>query len=231
MNYKKSGDTADFWNKYWGNEKTFTFESMVNVAYPDVVKKLLSLTNQNSRCLEIGCGSGSYSLELAKAGRKIIASDVSLESLKITNKKAKVFGLKLETEIIDVYNILYKEGSFDLIFSDGVMEHLDIPKSLKEQKRVLGEGGWLTFKVPNGNHFLHDMVLKLSHRGRPVPFGWYYLNKKTWRQFMERAGFKNIKIIPCGNLLLSLLRRIFKTKRFNFVPCLGKIYYFIMGQK
>ncbi|MBU4015741.1 hypothetical protein KJ878_06140 [Patescibacteria group bacterium] len=48
-----------------------------NTAYPEVVKLLLNLSDENSNCIELGCGSGTYAIELLANNRKCIASDFS----------------------------------------------------------------------------------------------------------------------------------------------------------
>jgi len=83
-----------------------------------------------------------------------------------------------EGRIANALGIPYKSNSFDVVFSDNVLEHLDDPLQVfREAARVLKPGGAFLFKTPNKWHYMpviarltphafHEFVNK--RRGRDV---------------------------------------------------------------
>ena len=218
------------WNSYWKSNYTEKKVLGVNTTYPDVINDLLNVTNNKSKCIELGCGSGNYCLELIRRGRDCIASDLSEDAIKLTAKKGEIlFGVKPKIKIVDVYDIPYKKNTFDLIFSDGLLEHLDVPKALKEIKRVLKPGGWVVSKVPSDS-FLYKIIFNLIQikewRAEEENY-----SKTQWKKFFSDLGFKEIEIRKTGNLILALNRRLFKNKRLDELPGFGKIYFLIKARK
>ena len=98
--------------------------------------------------------------------------------------------------------IPYPDNSFDLIFSDNVLEHLDHPEAVfLEVARVLKPGGKFFFKTPNKSHYMpliarmtphrfHAFVNKL--RGREVedtfPTRYRANSRRCVRKLAEAAG-------------------------------------------
>lgn len=80
------------------------------------------LSNSNQHILELNCGTGEDAVFFAKKGHNVIVTDASQEMLKVTLDKALQFGVKeqLTSEVFDMnkQNTHFKEGQFDLIFSN-----------------------------------------------------------------------------------------------------------------
>jgi len=225
MNQKQS------WDKHWGKQSTIKRLRKINTAYPEVTQVLLNLSNENSKCLELGCGSGTYAIELLTNKRNCLASDISEEALVLTKIKGKqLYDLDIPTQLIDIYNIPYPDNTFDLIFSDGLIEHLNIPEALEETKRVLMPSGWMVVKVPTGSLLYRIVYYLLSPiENRPYEA---WLPKKEWQKKLINVGFQNIKIFNCGGILVGLAMRIpIMNKLLKFLPSFGKIYFLIKAQK
>ncbi len=92
----------------------------------------------------------------------------ALEELSFKDRAAKVVGVDADEAVLqnphlDEAKVLrlpegvipYPEGSFDLVFSNNVLEHLAAPEgSLKEILRVLKPGGVFLAKTPNKAHYI-----------------------------------------------------------------------------
>ena len=77
----------------------------------------------------------------------------------------------------DAGRIPYKDGIFDVVFADNVMEHLDDPKTVfAEIARVLKPGGVLLFKTPNRSHYMPLIARLTPHEFHP------FLNKLRGRE-------------------------------------------------
>lgn len=109
--------------------------------------------NKGKRCLEVGCGRGSLSAYFSDAGYKCTLLDISPTVIEIAKRIFKKNNLEAEFVVGDANNLPFKDNSFDIIFSIGLLEHIeDIKSSIKEQVRVLDKGGiFIAYIVPE-NH-------------------------------------------------------------------------------
>ncbi|MFH1564081.1 MAG: class I SAM-dependent methyltransferase [Nitrospirota bacterium] len=103
--------------------------------------------NPSKKILELGCGTGEYTLRLAKTGSKIIAIDISLPL--INQAKQKIKATNVNFVIADAENLPFKDNTFDAVVGNAVLHHLDLDSALEEMKRVLKTGGKIAFTEPN----------------------------------------------------------------------------------
>ena len=117
-----------------------------------VVGKLAKLLGERPgpfpRALEIGAGTGYFSLNLLQA-RVIGAAtctDISPGMLATLSGNAGRLGLDVETVACDAASLPFDDGSFDLVFGHAVLHHLpDLERAFAEFARVLRPGGTLYF--------------------------------------------------------------------------------------
>src|SRR5208282_4520175 len=103
------------------------------------------------RVLEIGCGTAIDSHYLSGKFNSVAfwASDVSREAVAVANKTGELLGSKVNLTVADVKSMPFDDGFFDIVFSQGVMEHFKDPlPAIKEQLRVLKSDGYLIIDVP-----------------------------------------------------------------------------------
>ncbi|EOD00680.1 class I SAM-dependent methyltransferase [Caldisalinibacter kiritimatiensis] len=94
------------------------------------------------KVLDVGCGTGNYSIELAKMGCEVVGIDISDEMLDIAKNKAKENNLDIEFYNMDVYNIKFDDESFDAVFSMAAFEFIKEPeKAIEEIFRVVKKDG------------------------------------------------------------------------------------------
>jgi ubiquinone/menaquinone biosynthesis C-methylase UbiE len=100
------------------------------------------------RALEIGAGTGYFSLNLLRAGviRSAVASDISPGMLRALSASAQELGLSVETVACEAASLPFEDGSFDLVFGHAVLHHLpDLAAAFREFRRVLRPGGVVAF--------------------------------------------------------------------------------------
>jgi ubiquinone/menaquinone biosynthesis C-methylase UbiE len=99
------------------------------------------------RSLEIGCGTGFFTLNLRLAGvlsDDLHVTDISPGMVDVAKRNAAGLGLRLDGEPADVEALPYADDSFDLVIGHAVIHHVpDIEQAFREMLRVLRPGGRL----------------------------------------------------------------------------------------
>lgn len=100
--------------------------------------------------LDAGCGTGNYTIEMAKRGADVVGVDSSEEMVGWAKRKAEGERLKVSFQVADAIKLSFPDDSFDLIVSNGLLCFLKEPeKALMEMHRVLKPGGRLVVGVLN----------------------------------------------------------------------------------
>jgi SAM-dependent methyltransferase len=100
------------------------------------------------RGLEIGAGTGYFSLNLLKQGilTHVTCTDVSPGMLETLSGSAERLGLDVETAVCDAEALPFENDSFDVVFGHAVLHHIpDLPQAFREFRRVLKPGGVIAF--------------------------------------------------------------------------------------
>ena len=100
------------------------------------------------RALEIGAGTGYFSLNLLRAGvvGEAVATDISPGMLRRLERSAAELGLPVETAACEATELPFDDDSFDLVFGHAVLHHLpDLHAAFIEFRRVLRAGGLVAF--------------------------------------------------------------------------------------
>lgn len=105
----------------------------------------------DARILDIGCGTGQMSLYLAHASRVVIGADLVRKSLELAAATALRFDISrvlfVET---DLHCPGLREGSFDVVYSSGVLHHTPDPRrSFMRIAQLVRPGGWIVVGLYN----------------------------------------------------------------------------------
>ncbi|MGH7398752.1 MAG: class I SAM-dependent methyltransferase, partial [Candidatus Rokuibacteriota bacterium] len=96
----------------------------------------------SARILEVGCGAGSYVRLLGGLGHRPVGLDYSRPSL--ARALASDPGGKGRYVAGDTYGLPFREATFDMVMSIGVLQALSDPeRALDEMARLLSPGGVL----------------------------------------------------------------------------------------
>ncbi len=117
--------------------------------------------------LDYGCGHGMASVVLARAGATVSGFDLSPEYVAEARRRAEANGVRVDFRSADAEELPYADESFDAVWGNAILHHLDLDRAGAELKRVLKPGGVAVFCEPwGGNPFLNFARRCLPYPGK-----------------------------------------------------------------
>lgn len=200
------------------------------------VEMLCADIRPGMRILEVGCGTGLLTEEIAKRDVKLYSLDISQELLKRAKERS---GNK---DIIffcsSAYELGFADASFDRVIGMSVLHHLDMDRAWREFYRILKKGGRVAFSEPN---MLNPHIFAERHffreRFHNSPDETAFVRFALKRQ-MKGLGFREIEIDPFDFLYPKIPDSMAEKaesllKVFEKIPVLSEIAgsLFIRGAK
>ena len=168
---KTSDLYTSLWNKF---EKRTIMEEGRALIEKRIPKKIIDDCIKDKTVLDMGCGSGRYSIALSLLGaKKVYALDLFEQSYKARKQIADERKLNIEFLEGNFHNLPFKDNFFDFIFCNGTIHHsTSIEKSLKEFKRVLKEGhkGFLYLYAKGGIFWNTRDAVRKIFKGIPSEY-------------------------------------------------------------
>ena len=194
------------WDDLWRRRKRI-------YVYANVLEAVREVGDlREARILEVGCGRGITLLELARSGAWVVGLDYSPEAI----ATCKRFEERMERPGGSVFlrgdakQLPFAEGSFDFVYSIGLIEHFEDPGLLlAEQYRVLRPGGTLLVQVPQ-KYSLYTLVKKLLIWMGKWPYGGWetQFSGRELSELVVRVGFKPQLSYGYGSLTLAAVRHL-----------------------
>lgn len=178
-------DNKIFWNK-WAKryDRAMSGDSKM---YAQIVTRIKKKLNRNMTVLELACGTGLLSVQLAGSVKMMEATDFFNEMIRQAKEKSQ--SVRLHFSVQDATNLPYASETFDTVIISNALHIMPYPqKALSEIHRVLKQNGILiapTFTAAGsllGRIKIRMMELsgfKVFHKWTPEE----YIN------FLENNGF------------------------------------------
>ena len=158
--------------KFYYQEIADEFESLdnkydlarrISIVFNDLLK---GIPLQGSKVLDLGCGYGAFSIELAKRGVDLISADIGELLVRKTSATTNLPGA-----VLDACSIGLKSESIDIMISSEMIEHTLSPTgAVREAGRILKVGGYLILTTPN---YYWQWMVRLASALRIRPFQGY----------------------------------------------------------
>ncbi|HXP10512.1 MAG TPA: class I SAM-dependent methyltransferase [Acidobacteriaceae bacterium] len=156
----------------------------------DFLARLVARLDQ-PRVLDLGCGAGHASFATAPFAREVVAFDLTRAMLEVTGAAAKGRGLtNISTMQGSVEELPFPVAEFDCVVSRYSAHHWnDVPRALREVKRILKPGGWVCMiDLAGAPSPLLDTHLQAVELARDPSHVRSYTNAE-WLSFFEAALF------------------------------------------
>jgi SAM-dependent methyltransferase len=215
-------DVQKFWNsdpcgtRYLGGQEDFAAHARARYELEPYIPEFAQFSSARGRkVLEIGVGMGADYLEWLKAGAHATGIDMSAVSIERARRRCEAAGFVPDLRVADAEHLPFADGSFDVVYSYGVMHHSpDTQRCLREAWRVLKPGGearimvyhhpsltalmlWLRYGVLHGKAIRQIVYERLESPGTKT------YPKAEIPSLME--GFENLairQVFSPGDLLL-----------------------------
>ncbi|MCJ7651411.1 MAG: class I SAM-dependent methyltransferase [Candidatus Lokiarchaeota archaeon] len=214
----------DIWDKNWKDQINIDPQKIINSHFTQeafyCLKNFID-ERKDKIILEAGCGTGRFCCLLAKnfPNSKVIGKDISPNSLKIANSLKEY--LKISNVSFgagNLFQILYPNDYFDVVFNEGVIEHYSFNNkpnyidAAREMIRVTKKSGKIIIVVPNWYNFPHTLYKwTLNKLGKRFIYGY----EKSFKYLELKKIFSDLGL---GEIEVS-----------GFYPSYG--FYRISGEK
>jgi 2-polyprenyl-3-methyl-5-hydroxy-6-metoxy-1,4-benzoquinol methylase len=174
----------------------------------DFIEKEIDF-NKSQKIIDIGCGTGRHSIELAKRGYKVTGIDLSESQLARAKEKAKAQNLQIDFQKHDARNLTFKneydlaiilcEGAFSLMETDEMNYEI-----LRNATNSLKAAGKLIFTTLNGLfplfHSVEEFCTSTTEEGNAT-YSKNTFDLMTFRDFnitTVEDDFGNKKELECN---------------------------------
>ncbi len=159
----------EFWeaNPLWTGESDFApgtrefFEEHVRVVANDcfagqIDERIFPRLGSKDRVLDLGCGPGLWTIELARRGcTSIVAADLTENALSLARRRCEIFQVAAEFSQQNAERMTFSDNTFSHVNCQGVIHHTpDTAACIREIARVLRPGGTASISVYYRNIFL-----------------------------------------------------------------------------
>jgi SAM-dependent methyltransferase len=155
--------------------------------------------------LDLGCGHGMAAVVMARRGARVIALDVSPGYLAEARTRAAVNGVAVDFVQADAQRLPFADSTFDRVWGNAVLHHLDLAVAAGELRRVLRPGGVAVFCEPWGG----NPLVEWARRRLPYPGKHHTRDERPLRGAdlaPLRAAFPRLEVE--GYQLLGMARRV-----------------------
>ena len=209
-----------------------------NPARVDYAKRKIfedfKINPSGKRALEVGCGGGILSEEIAGLGFDATGIDPSEPSLRVAADHAQAGGLDIRYLKGVGESLPFPAGSYDVVFCCDVLEHVrDLPKVISEISRVLKTGGVFIYDTFNRTLISKLVAVKIGQEWK----SWAFMpaDLHVWKMFIKpgelKSLFKTNHLRWMEHQGLKPDRSVFRIQRFLRQRANGKMSYRELGEK
>lgn len=159
--------------------------------------------------LDYGCGHGMAAVVFARAGADVTAFDLSPGYVAEAEARAKTNGVAVRFAVADAEELPFADNSFNAVWGNAILHHLDLRRAGAELHRVLKPDGVAVFCEPwGGNPLLSFARRRLPYPGKDRTADEQPLRKRDLAPLWE--FFPSLAVR--GHQLLGMLGRVVRSR-------------------
>lgn len=182
---------------------------------------LLNRINSSDNVLDMGCGTGRFTIPIAQKARKTTGLDISAAMLAKADEKSQKLSLNIDFQEGDMANMPFEDSSFDVITSMLALMHIPLENRQQvfvEASRVLKPGGRMIVSVKNSiferlssvDRFASvditdiedkQLIFTATKSGKELTAPWYSFSPQELNTLFSVAGLNVVQLK--GNIPLS----------------------------
>jgi SAM-dependent methyltransferase len=164
---------------------------------------LIAEVKRGERVLDLGCGAGQFTAELALAGALPVGVDVAEAAL----RRARAAHPQLDFRRVEVDGPLpFEDGSFELVWASEVIEHVaDTARWLSELRRVLMPRGRVLLTTPSHGR-VRVALGGIERFSEPLGDHLHLYTRRSLSALLDEFGFGDVTAHAVGGP--PLLRRM-----------------------
>ncbi|MBE0433303.1 class I SAM-dependent methyltransferase [candidate division WOR-3 bacterium] len=137
-------------------------------------------TLEHPNILDIGCGTGVVTLELARLSNdRVIGVDIDKAAIEKLRRKIKGAGLRDRVKAVEcsMYDIEFADGVFDIIWTEGAIHVIGFTEGLRRWRNLIKSEGFFV---------IHDRIAGMQENERAISACGYTLinrfivTKEAW---------------------------------------------------
>lgn len=202
------------------DEKRFGEDSWETNVHQNILLDFLSNIHEQSRVLEVGCGTGRFTKTLVKQEFETTAVDLSEAMIRETLRRCHSLDGQNPPSVLnaDVNNIALDDDSFDVCIMINVTSHLPNPEvSFQEIARVVRTGGHIftNFPILTSPYFPIGLIVNMRNKSvqEDVYAHWY-----SWNELKRIFSNANLEVKQTwGHLIPPNGKYIFVNALFRFL--------------
>jgi len=214
------------WESYWKKGGTQISVKLEKHYSSYLIYKILKKEiNNQPMILEIGAGASRSSLLLGKFdGVTPFLLDTSISAVKISKKIATFHDIKAYHIIGDAFMPPFKDYSFDVVWSGGLLEHFSNQEGyqlIKNMFRLIKKGGKVIAIVPNRNAVVYNLSRQIAQKLGTWPYGFEEPMIDTDFKPIKGAELKvysagmlhqigAVSVLPIGGFLSWIIERLLR---------------------
>src|SRR5690348_9321990 len=180
---------APFWKEIYSSGDVYA--RIHQARHQAALAWIESLALPGARVLDVGCGAGYMSVELARRGFAVHAIDSTQAMLEQAQQYAEASGVTLSLSTGDVTALSFDDRAFDLVIALGVIPWLEHPvQAIGEIARVTRPGGHVILSADN--HIRLNALLDPLLNPLLVPL------KRRLKLGLHRAGLRHLSSRDVG---------------------------------
>ncbi len=187
---KRIKKEKSFWDKLSPKYDKF-IEKYWKIYDSKLLDKIYQDVNIGSTVLEVACGTGLVTLEVAKKAEKVYGIDIAPQMIKKAKKKMKEKRTEnIEFSVEDAYALPFSDNMFDTVICNNALHNMKYPeKAISEIKRVLRpEGKFITSIVGIGEKLRFKIIMTISTIIGQLPV-FHKLKLDEFTDFVHKSEF------------------------------------------